>query len=90
MYLWHLIMFSKKLLTRLVLLIAISLFATLPAEAQCAMCKAIAESNSQGGGEIAAGLNTGILYLMVFPYLIIAAVAYAFYRQRKLNSQEKT
>lgn len=56
---------------------------SLSAEAQCAMCKAIAESNSQGGGDIAAGLNSGILYLMIFPYLIIGAVAYAFYRQRK-------
>ena len=56
---------------------------SLLAEAQCAMCKAIAESNSQGGGDIAAGLNSGILYLMIFPYLIIGAVAYAFYRQRK-------
>ena len=48
-----------------------------------AMCKAIAESNSQVVVDIAAGLNSGILYLMIFPYLIIGAVAYAFYRQRK-------
>jgi hypothetical protein len=50
------------------------------------MCKAIAESNSQGGGDIASGLNSGIIYLMIFPYLIIGAVAYAFYRQRKAKT----
>ncbi|GAB5557805.1 MAG: hypothetical protein SchgKO_20180 [Schleiferiaceae bacterium] len=59
---------------------------SLSAEAQCAMCKAIAESNSQGGGDIASGLNSGIIYLMIFPYLIIGAVAYAFYRQRKAKT----
>ena len=37
--------------------------------AQCSMCKAVAES-ADGGG-FGAGLNYGILYLMIFPYLII-------------------
>ncbi len=52
-------------------------------EAQCAMCAAIAETDAQGGGTAAAGLNEGILYLMAFPYLIMAAVGYAIYRHKK-------
>lgn len=47
--------------------------------AQCAMCKAIPTSNQSNGGSIADGLNTGILYLMAIPYLILMSlVAYAF------------
>ena len=42
--------------------------------AQCAMCKAVAESDLEAGGTTATGLNTGILYLMGFPYLMLSAV----------------
>ena len=36
--------------------------------AQCAMCKAVVES---GDESMAEGVNNGISYLMVFPYLLI-------------------
>ena len=39
--------------------------------AQCAMCRAVAESSREGGSSIANGLNTGILYLMSFPYVLL-------------------
>lgn len=51
------------------------------AEAQCSMCKAVAETADQGG--FGAGLNYGILYLMVFPYLIIGGIAFKLYRAKK-------
>lgn len=54
--------------------------------AQCAMCKAIAETSQQSGSSMADGLNTGIVYLMVFPYLLMGAVGYALYRQRNAKS----
>ncbi|MBF25204.1 MAG: hypothetical protein CMP49_01620 [Flavobacteriales bacterium] len=38
---------------------------------QCAMCRVVAESSQDAGGTIANNLNTGILYLMIFPYLLI-------------------
>lgn len=50
---------------------------------QCAMCKAVAESNMNGGGGVAAGLNNGILFLMFIPYLLIGTVSYLIYRHRK-------
>lgn len=50
---------------------------------QCSMCKAVAES-ADGGG-FGAGLNYGILYLMIFPYLIIGGIAYRLYRSKKAN-----
>lgn len=48
--------------------------------AQCAMCRAVVES---GGAEQAKGLNSGILYLMVIPYLLIGVLFYFFMKKRK-------
>lgn len=48
--------------------------------AQCAMCKAVVEN---GGGQMAEGINSGITYLMVFPYLLVAILAYSLYRYKK-------
>lgn len=48
--------------------------------AQCAMCRAVVES---GNAEEAAGLNTGIMYLMVFPYLLVGALFFVIIRYRK-------
>ena len=55
--------------------------------AQCAMCKAVAESDLEGGGTAAIGLNTGILYLMGFPYLMLSAVGLFWYRHNKRLKQ---
>jgi cbb3-type cytochrome oxidase subunit 3 len=38
---------------------------------------------SDESGQAAKGINNGIMYLMIFPYLFIAGVAYAIYRSRK-------
>ena len=57
------------------------------ANAQCAMCKAVVES---GNPEQAEGLNSGILYLMVFPYILIGAVFFFLIRNRiKKNKKEE-
>lgn len=49
--------------------------------AQCAMCKTSVESNLASGGSIARGLNTGILYLMTIPYLVLLLGAYFFFKK---------
>lgn len=59
----------------------------LVADAQCAMCKAVAETDQAGGGTAALGLNEGILYLMIFPYLLLGGVGYAIYRLKKSQKQ---
>lgn len=39
---------------------------------QCAMCKAVAESNGDDTTEsVGAGLNSGIIYLMFIPYILL-------------------
>jgi hypothetical protein len=58
--------------------------------AQCAMCRTTVENNvSNGEIGIAAGLNTGILYLFVMPYLAFAVVAFFWYRNSKQNAKKK-
>lgn len=54
---------------------------TLPSSyAQCAMCKAVVEN---GDVDMAEGVNNGITYLMVFPYLLVGFLFFAIYRYRK-------
>ena len=50
------------------------------ASAQCAMCKAVVEN---GGISMAEGVNNGITYLMVFPYLLIGVLFFTLYSYRK-------
>ena len=52
----------------------------LPADAQCAMCRAVIESEESG--EVAKGINNGIMYLMIFPYILVGGIGYIIYRSR--------
>ena len=52
------------------------------ANSQCAMCKAVVES---GDADMAEGLNTGIIYLMAFPYILVGLAGFLFYRYWKRN-----
>ncbi|PGH38259.1 MAG: hypothetical protein CRN43_16250 [Candidatus Nephrothrix sp. EaCA] len=59
-------------------------FFSMAAQAQCAMCKATIENNnSHEHAGLAVGLNFGILYLLVVPYLIIGVIALVWYRSSK-------
>ena len=53
---------------------------TIPASSQCAMCKAVVEN---GDVSMAEGVNNGITYLMVFPYILIGLLFYFIYRYKK-------
>tara|TARA_B110000503_G_scaffold138936_1_gene226128 strand:+ start:1496 stop:1717 length:222 start_codon:yes stop_codon:yes gene_type:complete len=69
-------MLKKRIFTYLLLLV----FTVKSAYSQCAMCKAVVES---GDTSLAEGVNNGITYLMVFPYLLIGVLFYAIYRYKK-------
>lgn len=56
------------------------LFVSLPASAQCAMCRAALESEESGVP--AKAVNDGIVYLMAIPYILVACIGYAIYRLR--------
>ncbi len=46
--------------------------------AQCAMCRAVLES--EVGQSTAKGVNNGIVYLMIIPYILIGGLAFFLYR----------
>lgn len=50
--------------------------------AQCAMCVTALEQN---GGEMAAGFNRGILFLLGMPYLVFMAIGASWYAKRRRN-----
>jgi hypothetical protein len=50
-------------------------------EAQCAMCRAVLES--EGSEAAAKGINNGIVYLMAVPYLLVAALFFFIYKKMK-------
>jgi ABC-type spermidine/putrescine transport system permease subunit II len=47
---------------------------------QCVMCKALGEASANQGG-IGTGLNAGILFLMIVPYILIATGFYLVWRR---------
>jgi hypothetical protein len=49
--------------------------------AQCAMCRAVLESNGDSG--VAEGINNGIVYLMAIPYVLVGAMIFLVYRKLK-------
>ncbi|MBK7811985.1 MAG: hypothetical protein IPI50_12260 [Saprospiraceae bacterium] len=51
--------------------------------AQCPMCKMAAESNMKDGGLAGQGLNNGILYLLVIPYILAFTLIYLYRKSRK-------
>lgn len=63
--------------------ISILLCSQLLLMAQCPMCKMAAEANMKDGGLAGQGLNNGILYLLVIPYLLAGTLIYLYRRSRK-------
>ena len=58
------------------------------ASAQCAMCRAALES--EGNALKAEAVNDGIVYLMVIPYILVAAIGYFVYMSRKASRKKTT
>ncbi|MEZ4987648.1 MAG: hypothetical protein R2795_21905 [Saprospiraceae bacterium] len=52
-------------------------------DAQCPMCRMTAESNLANGGVEGKGLNNGIIYMLLTPYLLIGSIGYVWWRNRK-------
>lgn len=72
----------SKLLFTLSLVFTLS-FSTVEVQAQCPMCKMSAEQNLKDGGSAGRGLNAGILYMLVMPYLLVGGIGYMWWRNRK-------
>ncbi len=69
----------KRLLVIVFVLFFLMLSETV--NAQCAMCRAVLESD--GNTETAEGINNGIVYLMAIPYILVGALFFFVYRKMK-------
>jgi hypothetical protein len=78
-----------KALLFLVLVATLMLIVQESAVAQCALCKANAESSVAAGDSTARGLNAGIMYLLLIPYAIVAGLGYWWYRRNHSAEDEK-
>lgn len=75
----------KRFLPAIVIFLCISADAL----AQCAMCRTQLENNySNGDPGMAAGINTGILYLLAMPYLAIIFLGYFWYKSSRNGNHE--
>lgn len=59
------------------------------ANAQCAMCTVNAEQSVKNGNTQGKGLNTGILYLLSIPYLLVGGVGALWYFNFRKKSTTK-
>ncbi|PWK20909.1 hypothetical protein [Xanthomarina spongicola] len=70
---------------RKIFFLLFTLFVFLKTNAQCAMCRAVLESEE--GQETAKGINDGIVYLMAIPYILVAGIGFLIYK--KFNKPKK-
>lgn len=71
-----------KDMRRLIVVLLTTFFLALhsPAEAQCSLCTKTAQ---QLGHKPAKGLNTGIIYLMFTPFIIMGVVGYKWVKNNR-------
>lgn len=63
------------------LLSLVFLLISFSASAQCAMCRAVLESETDNS--MAEGVNNGIIYLAAIPYLLMGGLIWFIYKSRK-------
>lgn len=71
------------------LFVMVLLLVASTADAQCAMCKMAAESGTQADNSPTLGLNQGILYLAVVPYLSFMVISFLFWKGWKKRKREE-
>ena len=63
------------------ILILICFFNLTDLFSQCAMCRAVLES--QEDQSVSAGLNDGIIYLMAIPYIVAGIIGFLIHKKFK-------
>ena len=85
------VLMFKKILFILFILVATTAVAP-EVKAQCSMCTISAEQGTKNGKTQGKGLNSGILYLLAIPYLLITGIGVLWYRnyRKKVSSTSLT
>ena len=82
-YLWTMLKTRGKYFVMLGLLVLAFVMTTTDVDAQCAMCRAVAEDAiEEDGYGMAMGLNGGILFIMSVPYVLLTVGFLVFYRTK--------
>ncbi len=68
------------MIKRLLFFILLTATVTIQATAQCSLCTKTAQ---QLGEKPAEGMNTGILYLMATPFLLIGFIGYRWWKSNQ-------
>jgi len=55
---------------------------------QCAMCTEIADEATKNGNDAGDGINKGVLFLFLSPYLIVATIGFILWRSRRRAQEE--
>lgn len=74
--------------TVFIILLLTTVNASVPA--QCAMCKGAAETALKQGGGDPQGLNNGILYMLAMPYLLVGAIGFWWWKNRRKENEPLT
>ncbi len=69
-----------------ILFLLFTFYFSLNMNAQCAMCRAVLES--EGSQSTAEGINDGIMFLMAVPYILVGTIGFFIYR--KYNKPQKS
>ena len=77
----------KQFIKPLVLILLVMTVAHV-AYSQCAMCTEVADEASRNGNSAGDGINKGVLYLFLSPYLIVATIGFILWRSRRKAQQE--
>lgn len=65
----------------ILLIMVLLILTTETLEAQCSMCKLMAENSYKSGSEIGKGLNGGIMYIMGIPYILLLVGGVILFRK---------
>ena len=63
---------------KIALVFLLSIFYSINSFSQCAMCRAVLETEE--GGIKAEAVNDGIVYLMAIPYILVGLLGFVIYR----------
>lgn len=77
----------KRVLLTLIFTLILTVSFHFSSSAQCSLCKSSAESSLKEGDKQAKGLNAGIMYLLVMPYLLVGGIGYYWYMNQKKKGQ---
>lgn len=70
-------------MNKIIYIFILVLISVQSAWAQCAMCKASAETSLEAGASEAAGINTGVLYVLAITFGMLGFMAYLLYKGNK-------